>query len=100
MTIEEAIKKAIEGGYAAKEEIIIRERSFIYKSSHKNVSFKDMLIDSKFWQSLGKAMGWVIYEDCFNCQSDKKQEEWLYHWHRFINHLAEGKDINSFFETL
>lgn len=25
---------------------------------------------------------------------------YLYHWHRFIDHLAEGKDEKSFFKTL
>jgi hypothetical protein len=28
------------------------------------------------------------------------QEVWLYHWHRLIDHLAEGKDAESFFADL
>jgi hypothetical protein len=27
-------------------------------------------------------------------------QHWLYHWHRFIDHLAEGKTAASFFESL
>jgi len=27
-------------------------------------------------------------------------EEWLYHWHRFIGELAEGRTVEEFFETL
>ena len=28
-----------------------------------------------------------------------KIAEYLYQWHRFIDYLAEGKSINSFFEN-
>lgn len=30
----------------------------------------------------------------------KKENVWLYVWHKFIDHLSEGKTIESFFETL
>jgi hypothetical protein len=50
-----------------------------------------------FWQSLGKALGW----DEKRCFLQKyRDNEWQYQWHRFIDHLAEGKDAESFFETL
>jgi hypothetical protein len=29
-----------------------------------------------------------------------KSDNWKYQWHRFIDHLTDGKDANSFFETL
>jgi hypothetical protein len=77
---------------------------------------QDQLLMSKdFWIGLGKAMGWV-HVRCTKCNVDvrpwgececdeeevmpKLQEAWLYHWHRFIDHLAEGKDTESFFEQL
>ena len=25
---------------------------------------------------------------------------WLFHWHRFIDHIAFGKDVESFFSNL
>lgn len=28
------------------------------------------------------------------------QPEWRYEWHSFIDYLADGKDIESFFEKL
>lgn len=27
-------------------------------------------------------------------------EAWRYNWHRFIDHLAEGKDVETFFQAL
>lgn len=29
-----------------------------------------------------------------------EMENWEFEWHRFIDHLAEGKDIESFFATI
>lgn len=35
------------------------------------------------------------------CETDYPPiESWKYHWHRFIDHLAEGKDAESFFSNL
>jgi len=31
---------------------------------------------------------------------EKPKTNWKKEWHRFIDHLAEGKDAESFFETL
>lgn len=53
-----------------------------------------VFLDPTFWQALGKARGW---------RKDWPTEgspDWLFHWHRFIDHLAEGKDAESFFESL
>lgn len=73
------------------------------------------LLDKEFWVSLGKAMGWKEEvatltggkkEECIFVGKKKqeeqwemadKQPEWLYQWHRFIDHLAERKDPESFF---
>lgn len=52
----------------------------------------------EFWQALGKSLGWFqddckgrkhIYRTCWRCE-----------WHSFIDHLAKGKDPNSFFADL
>lgn len=85
-----------------------------------------MLLDPAFWQALGKARGWLAQvmrkcpvKDCIECTfTDEetycrkhghlmvltayvhKSEEWLKNWHRLIDHLAAGKDVESFFEEL
>ena len=97
MTIDEALKKADENSM----------RIFWNDS-------RDFL-DPSFWQSLGKAMGWKpVHETCGSemsllhgdshcvvCREDTSEyQAWLYHWHRFIDHLAEGKSAESFFEKM
>lgn len=79
MTIQQALQKAKENGY------IEGPTNGEGVDSWPEVA----LIDPLFWQSLGKAMGW-----------SPMYGEWKTKWHRFIDHLAEGKDINSFFENL
>lgn len=109
MTIEEAIKKAIEGGY-----VIFRElEDGVKHSLHRN----DMFLDPLFWSSLGKAMGWEgRCPECLNkIQKNRKtcstkycqkgddsdyQSVWLYHWHKFIDSLAEGKIVDEYFKNL
>lgn len=105
--MEKAIKKAIEGGY---ERYSI---SFKIEWFSENIEEKyRILLDPFFWQALGKAMGWSK-----NCRSYSKAlgrgngqpifqgrvyeiGSWRYHWHNFIDHLAEGKDAESFFAEL
>lgn len=104
MTIQETITKAIEGGWNAGKEVKIQT----YYKRLPTVSVGDLgedgeflrtqeyLLDPLFWQSLGKAMGWETQFD-----EDKGfNHQWQYEWHRFIDHLAEGKDAESFFESL
>ena len=47
----------------------------------------DVLIDPLFWQALGKGLGW-------------EPEEWKWQAKWFMEHLMEGKDIQSFFIAL
>lgn len=109
--LEQAIKDAVEkGGYndiAGWFDCEGRE------SEHR-------LLDPAFWSALGKARGWDG-NHCDNC--GKQPDSWLisnpaqcpdcYHagkrgnpaepikfWHRLIDHLAEGKDVESFFASL
>ncbi len=46
------------------------------------------LHDPDFWKALATARKW---EDA---------NAWRFHWHRFIDHLADGKDCESFFADL
>jgi hypothetical protein len=99
MTIHEVIEKAKEGGYEIP--------SSRYATKHFNI--KVIFLDPSFWQCLGKALGWSDYAVCRDCGKTQCESnfhqagvkaEWLYHWHRFIDHLAEGGPVESFFETL
>jgi len=93
-TLQKAIEKAIEGGFKG-----LRANKYEY------------FLDPLFWQSLGKAMGWKEKGDTSKPFFGKIQtgdvglqiiqvEEYLYQWHRLIDHLAKGGTAESFFETL
>jgi hypothetical protein len=81
MTIQEAIQKAENGGF---------------ETSYKESNIHRDLMNPKFWQCLGVAMGWEGtrggYEDA--C------EAWLYEWHELINWLASKKTIEDYFNNL
>lgn len=72
-----------------------------------------ILLDPLFWQCLGTAMGWKKWEcDCGEqyemqgiiicplCNEQGARESWRQRWHRLIDHLAEGKSVESFFANL
>ena len=86
MTLQEVITKAIEGGYKGNKEFLLKLPEY---------AKSQIWLDTFFWQSLGKAMGWRQDEDQW-----EDRAEWVSQWHRFIDHLAEGKDAESFFEKL
>ena len=46
------------------------------------------LQDPEFWKGLGRARDW------------QDTGAWLFHWHRFIDHIAFGKEAESFFSSL
>jgi hypothetical protein len=46
------------------------------------------LQDPEFWKGLGRARGW------------QDTGAWLFHWHRFIDHIAFGNEVESFFSSL
>lgn len=67
---------------------------------YKNVY--EILLDTSFWLALGKARWWEKRMTYYNSFLDGKEnnDTWRLEWHRFIDHLAEGKDIESFFKQL
>lgn len=94
--METAIKKAIEGGY----------QSWVFggdtvHAPHCNF-FSIILLDPLFWQCLGKAEGWNPVGETVPSWDGGRvlHGEWLSYWHSFINHLAEGKEVESFFNEL
>lgn len=90
MTIQQAFEKAIEGAMDRGEW----------------TTNEATLLKPLFWQSLGKAMGLAEEVEVIHShpvESDivrEKMEGWKWWWHRFIDHLTEGKDTESFFESL
>ncbi len=99
--MEQVIKKSIEGGYAKGREDFI--------SKMPEFALSQIWLDPLFWQCLGNAMGWndeMWVEYRYPLATGKGnfrqeyQPEWQYYWHRFIDHLANGKDAESFFSNL
>lgn len=133
--MEQAIQKAIEGGYSSYAENVARNQLPIteaVKAVRRKDSDKKILLDPLFWQALGKAEGWgevmtlidekghpkewCYYQHCDvcgeivlgegeECPNDCQTENapmpsWTYHWHDLIDHLASGKDSDSYFKEL
>lgn len=103
--MEEAIKKAIEGGMGGmKKETtvhLIENQDlavFTLKDRQVIMSVAKIVIDPLFWQALGKAEGWE--HSCSKGDYCDRELEWKERWHEFIDHLAEGKDIDTFFDNL
>jgi hypothetical protein len=46
------------------------------------------LQDPEFWKGLGRARDW------------QDTGAWLFHWHRFIDHVAFGNEVEGFFSRL
>lgn len=94
--METAIKKAIEGGW--KYDIRIGELAEGVPCEVFEIAWCNPL----FWKALGKACGW----DTCPCKSGPdgecsfNGEPWTGYWHRFIDHVAEGKDADSYFNNL
>jgi hypothetical protein len=121
MTIENAIQKAIEGGYDFKGRIR-GENWDIYNGPYEDdltgkpclmvvfgperrtYSLAVLWIDPLFWQCLGKALGWGDESECpLACCGGIcpiNIPMWQSQWHRFISHLSGGGTIGSFFENI
>lgn len=62
------------------------------------VAIATILMERDFWQALGKVYGW---SNALSQNYDKiDRAGWRLVQHRFIDHLAEGKDAESFFKDL
>ena len=110
MTIETAIKLAIEGGWKRGDKNRV-------SGTHWNDEY---LLDRDFWIALGKGMGWNIgvcdncgikmsydlneLEGLLTCPKCRKHQgttcDGLCHWHRLIDFLADGGTPEKWFESL
>jgi hypothetical protein len=105
MTIQEAMKKAVEGGYhlhgadGMDTDDAGAHREYSARTRKDNAStcvdtVEEPLLDPHFWRALGLALGWhagvatkcLVYE-----------QWWRQPWHRFIDHLADGHPPETFF---
>lgn len=112
--MEKAIKKALEGGYSLSGYSKSNPKTYIADQKQY-----ELFLDPLFWKCLGKQQGWkenvwichidgVI--DGHNVTNDEKCDfcktpvscgkEWVFKMHNFIDHIVEGKSIDSFFEEL
>jgi len=92
--MEQVIKIAIENGW--------EDGKVIPPSEHSHEYWQLLaIVRPEFWQALGKGLGWTgVAAYYMNDPKRTPKELWLFEWHRFIDHLAEGKDIESFFTSL
>ena len=89
--MKEAIKKAIEGGYQGQ----INGDIIAYLPGDNNF----ILLDPLFWQCLGEALN-MIGSRSPRIEDLKLVEEYKIHWHRFIDHIADGGNVDDFFNNL
>lgn len=93
--IEIAIRDAVEkGGYQV--ENLMFNGSVIFANEFSSAGTRhpaDVWQDPAFWQALGRARGWEE-------ENKSIHPNWKYYMHRFIDHLAEGKDAESFFKAI
>jgi hypothetical protein len=118
MTIQEAIDKAVEEGYhiygsdgmdtyyeGANSEFSAWTRTD--NESSFMIPTEETLLDPKFWQALGRALGWseacdlaitCVHgdEECQRCRG----YYWMYQWHCFIQAIADGNTPEAFFAHL
>ena len=118
MTIPEAIHTAIAGGYylsgadggAIAYSGANNEYSAWTQTATQStflVPVQDTFLDPAFWHALGHALGWDTPCDlAITCvQGDAECRRWhgtawMYQWHCFIQHLAEGYPPDAFFARL
>src|SRR5215475_14568830 len=97
MTIQEALHKVEKAGYS------IHSGGYSIHSGYATIedngvpwreSVQKVLHDPIFWFALGWSLGW--HEK--NCL--EYDLWWRQPWHRFIDHAAEGKPPEAFFEHI
>jgi hypothetical protein len=118
MTIQEAIDKAIEGGYyihgsdgmdtyyeGANSDFSAWTRKD--NESSFMVPTEETLLDPQFWQALGRALGWSEMCDlsitCVHGHEECRQYHgyyWMFQWHCFIQALADGNTPDASFAHL
>ena len=98
--MEKAIKRAIKGGFTPFMELpsIERTPTKLERIMSIELKYKErVLLDPMFWKSLSNAEGW---DNKDVVTSSAEYREWQGQMHRFIDHIIEGKPIDTFFDEL
>lgn len=116
--ITKAIQLSVENGYKLPKDFTICEHGSFFdggrgeRGSHvmRDEVEPIIFLDPLFWQALGRGLGWVEVSEKETRQNAITGEEeeinvvngytWQYQWHRFIDHLIEGKTAEDFFNDL
>jgi hypothetical protein len=118
MMIQEAMNKAVDGGYhidgsdgIATSYIGANDEYSAWTRTDNDSSFmvpvEETFLDPRFWQALGRILGWSEvcdlsitcvhgHEECRQCHG----YYWMYQWHCFIQVLADGHTPEAFFARL
>ena len=118
MTIQEAVNKAVEGGYhihgtdgMATVYTGANSQYSAWTRTDNHSSFlipvEETFLDPAFWRALGRTLGWEEacdlaitcvhgHEECRRCHG----YYWMYQWHCFIQHIADGQTPVAFFASL
>lgn len=96
--MQEAIRRAIEGRYGYRRgmpPVIMEGNPRIGLFQEQAITQKEALLDPEFWKCLGKAEGWTEY-----MSDGTPYTTYRRYWKDLIDHLAEGRDIESYFKEL
>jgi len=118
MTIQEAMNKAVEGGYHlygsdgmdTDYEGATNDYSAWTRKDNASsflVPTEETFLDPQFWQALGRALEWREACDLvISCRHGAEEGQrcrgyyWMYQWHCFIQTLADGNTPGAFFARL
>jgi hypothetical protein len=118
MTIEEAMQKAVGGGYhihgsdGIETSYAGANSAFTAWTRKDNAStfqiaVEETFLDPHFWQALGRGLGWSeVCEHALLCVHQGETSRrcrgsyWMYQWHGFIQVLADGNPPEAFFARL
>lgn len=96
--MEDAVKKAIEGGWDPEEMGFEIDCEFCGSANYAK-SWEIALLDPKFWQALDKQQKWEA-EWKSKSLAAMITPAWLFYWHSFIDHISKEEDMDEFFNSL
>ena len=96
--MKQAIQKAIEGGWDIKKSFNVPDNAIpsVEFAVLAEKMWQTVVCDPSFWQCLGKSLGWSIER----LDATGKAVYAVSEWYDFIDHIADGKDVESFFKEL
>ncbi len=110
--MKEAIRLAIKGGFLSDLQFVRFEE---HQGSLVKVHFKqvdgdgyikwdykpsEFLQSHYFWMDLCKAAGLNDLDEANYDREPNQRYAWRLHWHRLVDHLAEGRSVETFFNNL